>query len=116
VVLCCCFVSLSNHSPLFPMNPPQTNTTTPPPPLIPQQLKVLVEEAGADMNVTDRWGSTPLDEAKRVGATVVVSYLQLQEGWQSSSQPPQQSAARDQEGRGRMPEEGVQEGQEEEEE
>jgi ankyrin repeat protein len=39
-------------------------------------LKVLVEEAGADMTLTDRWGATPLDEARRVGAAAVVAYLE----------------------------------------
>lgn len=31
--------------------------------------------AGADLNLPDRWGSTPLDEAIRVGAKPVVEYL-----------------------------------------
>jgi ankyrin repeat protein len=36
---------------------------------------MLVEEAGADLAVRDRWGATPLDEARRVGAAAVVAYL-----------------------------------------
>lgn len=39
------------------------------------QVRVLVEEGGADMLVQDRWGNTPLDEARRVGAAQVVDYL-----------------------------------------
>ncbi|WIA34734.1 hypothetical protein OEZ86_013043 [Tetradesmus obliquus] len=38
-------------------------------------VRVLVEEGGADMLVQDRWGNTPLDEARRVGAAQVVDYL-----------------------------------------
>lgn len=36
---------------------------------------MLVEEGGAELSATDRWGATPLDEAKRVGAAAVVAYL-----------------------------------------
>lgn len=36
---------------------------------------MLVEEWGADIDVRDRWGNFPLDEAKRVGATPVVDFL-----------------------------------------
>lgn len=37
---------------------------------------MLVEEGGASVYVQDRWGKTPLDEARRVGAALVVSYLE----------------------------------------
>ncbi|GLC44797.1 hypothetical protein PLESTB_001212900 [Pleodorina starrii] len=39
-------------------------------------VKLLVEEGGADPNFQDRWGNTALDEARRVGATPVVAYLE----------------------------------------
>lgn len=39
-------------------------------------MRVLVEEGGADITVKDRWGNSPLDEAKRVGAALVVDYLE----------------------------------------
>lgn len=39
------------------------------------QVKLLVEEGGASAVVIDRWGATPLDEAKRVGAAAVAKYL-----------------------------------------
>jgi ankyrin repeat protein len=38
-------------------------------------VEVLVE-AGADTAVTDRWGNTPLDEARRVGARAVAAFLE----------------------------------------
>jgi hypothetical protein len=34
-----------------------------------------VEEGGANLQVKDRWGSTPQDEARRVGAGPVVRYF-----------------------------------------
>ena len=40
----------------------------------PASVKLLVE-AGADVNVMDRWGSGPLDEAVRVGARSVIEFL-----------------------------------------
>ena len=40
------------------------------------QMRVLVEEGGAFMNVTDRWGNTPLVEANRSGAKPCASYLE----------------------------------------
>jgi hypothetical protein len=40
------------------------------------QVRVLVEEGRANPAVQDRWGNTPLDEARRVGAALVVSYLE----------------------------------------
>jgi ankyrin repeat protein len=36
---------------------------------------LLVEEGGADLAATDRWGNTPLAEARRAGAADVVAYL-----------------------------------------
>ena len=38
-------------------------------------VRVLADEAGADLGVRDRWGFTPLDEALRVGAGPVVEFL-----------------------------------------
>jgi len=38
-------------------------------------VKLLVEELGAALEVTDRWGGTPLDDAEREGHTSVVDYL-----------------------------------------
>lgn len=40
------------------------------------QVRVLVEEGRANVAVQDRWGNTPLDEARRVGAALVVTYLE----------------------------------------
>ncbi len=40
------------------------------------QVKLLVQEGGANVYVRDRWGHTPLDEARRVGDTPVVQYLE----------------------------------------
>lgn len=37
-----------------------------------QAVKLLIEEGNAAVNVVDRWGYTPLDEAKRVHAGPVV--------------------------------------------
>ncbi len=48
------------------------------------QVKLLVQEGGADVFVKDRWGFTPLDEARRVGDTPVVMYL---EGCMSQHSP-----------------------------
>lgn len=42
--------------------------------------------AGADTAVSDRWGNTPLDEAKRVGALAVAAFLE--ELAQLKRQPP----------------------------
>jgi len=36
----------------------------------------LIEEAGADGNVRDRWGGTPLDDAQRRHHNTVAAYLQ----------------------------------------
>ena len=41
------------------------------------QIKLLVEEGGANVWVRDRWGKTPYDEARRVGATAVAEFLKL---------------------------------------
>lgn len=43
---------------------------------LPWQIRLLVEEGGADVNVRDRWGNTPLDEAQRVGARPCATYLE----------------------------------------
>lgn len=43
-------------------------------PLCCAQLKVLLG-GGASANALDRWGATPLDEARRVAAAPVVEYL-----------------------------------------
>lgn len=40
------------------------------------QIRLLVEEASADVAVRDRWGNTPLDEATRVGARPCAQYLE----------------------------------------
>lgn len=40
-----------------------------------QMVKLLVEHAHADAHMKDRWGATPMDEAKRVGCATVVAYL-----------------------------------------
>jgi hypothetical protein len=39
----------------------------------------MVDVGGANVGVTDRWEQTPLDEARRVGATPVVTFLQVSE-------------------------------------
>lgn len=39
------------------------------------QVQLLVEEGGAELSTTDRWGASPLEEAKRVGAAAVAAYL-----------------------------------------
>jgi ankyrin repeat protein len=39
------------------------------------QVSLLVEEGGAELSARDRWGATPLDEARRVGAADVADYL-----------------------------------------
>ncbi|KAG1664595.1 hypothetical protein FOA52_012538 [Chlamydomonas sp. UWO 241] len=41
-----------------------------------RSVKVLVEEGAALIDLTDRWGQTPLDNAKAAGAHAVVAYLQ----------------------------------------
>ena len=38
-------------------------------------VKLLVEELGSSLDLTDRWGGTPLDDAEREGHTPVVEYL-----------------------------------------
>jgi hypothetical protein len=40
-------------------------------------VRILLEVGGADVDVSDRWEQSPLDEARRVGATPVVNYLQV---------------------------------------
>jgi ankyrin repeat protein len=74
--------------PPVPAAPRSMTNSTPPssalrcfsPPGRLSQLKVLVEEAGADLSVRDRWGATPLDEARRVGASAVGAYLEIRTG------------------------------------
>jgi ankyrin repeat protein len=39
-------------------------------------MRLLVEEGGAFINVTDRWGNTPLDEANRSGARPCAAFLE----------------------------------------
>lgn len=39
------------------------------------QLRLLVEEGGANLGILDRWGHSALDEAERIGANNVVAYL-----------------------------------------
>lgn len=39
-------------------------------------VKMLVEEGHADVLVRDRWNCTPLDEALKMGATQIISFLQ----------------------------------------
>ena len=38
-------------------------------------VKLLVEELGSSLDLTDRWGGTPLDDAEREGHSSVVEYL-----------------------------------------
>jgi ankyrin repeat protein len=38
--------------------------------------RILVEQGRAAVNVRDRWGATPTDEAARVGAAPVLAYLE----------------------------------------
>jgi ankyrin repeat protein len=40
------------------------------------QVRLLVEEGGADVNVRDRWGNSPLDEAQRVAARPCAAYFE----------------------------------------
>ncbi|GBF99926.1 hypothetical protein Rsub_12619 [Raphidocelis subcapitata] len=51
-------------------------------------LKVLVEPAGADLGLRDRWGLSPLDEARRGGAAAVVSYLEAAAAAAAGAAPP----------------------------
>lgn len=39
-------------------------------------VRLLIEEGQASPDVQDRWGNTPLAEARRVGATPVIDYLE----------------------------------------
>ena len=39
-------------------------------------MRLLIEEGGAFISVTDRWGNTPLHEAKRAGAQPCAAYLE----------------------------------------
>lgn len=40
------------------------------------QMRLLIEEGGANVEVKDRWGNTPLHEAARVGARPCAAYLE----------------------------------------
>ena len=40
------------------------------------QMRLLIEEGAAFIDVTDRWGNTPLDEARRAGARPCAAYLE----------------------------------------
>eukprot|EP00977_Amphora_coffeiformis_P007977 scaffold1799_cov191-Amphora_coffeaeformis.AAC.9 len=42
-------------------------------------LRILVEEGGADLSVTDRWNNSVLDEATRAQSGQVLAYLQQQQ-------------------------------------
>ena len=39
------------------------------------QIKMLVEEGGADVLMRDRWGATALDEVTKLGASRCIAYL-----------------------------------------
>lgn len=39
-------------------------------------VKFILEQCGVAVDVTDRWGNTPLDEAETFGREDVVNYLQ----------------------------------------
>ena len=41
-------------------------------------VKFLIDEAGADPSPQDRWGNSPLDDAKRHKHTAVESFLKAQ--------------------------------------
>eukprot|EP00966_Prymnesium_polylepis_P229785 5316879-Prymnesium_polylepis.1 len=43
-------------------------------------VKFLVDEAGIDPSPEDRWGGTPLDDAKRQSHTAVMEYLKSKAG------------------------------------
>eukprot|EP00879_Flechtneria_rotunda_P011143 GHRR01011641.1.p1 GENE.GHRR01011641.1~~GHRR01011641.1.p1 ORF type:complete len:698 (+),score=354.14 GHRR01011641.1:186-2279(+) len=50
-----------------------------------EMVRLLVEEGGADLSATDRWGATPLDEAKRVKAIDVARYLSSSEAAEAAA-------------------------------
>ena len=50
------------------------------------QVQLLVEEGGAAVQVQDRWGHTPLQEAATCGAAAVVAYLRQQVDGAASDQ------------------------------
>lgn len=60
----------------------------------PVQIRLLVEEGGADVNVRDRWGHTPLDEAQRVGARPCAQYLERRLAAAAAAAAAQDNAAR----------------------
>jgi hypothetical protein len=39
------------------------------------QVKLLVQQGGADVELKDRWGASPLDEARRVNHTNIIAYM-----------------------------------------
>jgi hypothetical protein len=44
--------------------------------MLAMQIKLLVEEGNADVLMTDRWGSTALDEVLKLNASRCIAYLQ----------------------------------------
>jgi ankyrin repeat protein/CRP-like cAMP-binding protein len=71
-----CFVCLDLHPspPLPPLTAPAKPNHTPSPENALSAVKLLVD-GGANISALDRFGSTPLDEAVRVGARPVAAYL-----------------------------------------
>lgn len=49
------------------------------------QVRLLVDQGKADCFCRDRWGNTPLDEARRVGAAPVVKYLMASMGLEDNA-------------------------------
>ncbi|CAL5221935.1 g4209 [Coccomyxa viridis] len=55
-------------------------------------MRLLVEEGGAFINVTDRWGNTPLDEANRAGARPCAAFLERRIAAQQRGQRQSESS------------------------
>ena len=53
-----------------------------------EAVKLLVEELGADLSPTDKWGNTPLDAAMRQAHGEVISYLQSKDASQGKTDGP----------------------------